>query len=122
MRDCCYERDTGTAIGDFGERDSGDNHLNEPRTGMSFNENLKNLITQSMRGTRLTSSSGFKRRSSDQRGNENSIRSEIANLSKISIAHRVTWHLRLLRQLKCLTALKPVSGSQNDTNTTLLTC
>ena len=22
------------------------------------------------------------------------------------MAHRVTWHLRLLRQLKCLTALK----------------
>ena len=38
MRDRCYERDTG--IGDFEERDSGDNHLNEPRSGMSFDENL----------------------------------------------------------------------------------
>ena len=27
--DCYYERDTG--IGDFEERDSGNNHLNEPR-------------------------------------------------------------------------------------------
>ena len=38
MRDCYYERDTG--IGDFEERDSGHNHLNEPRTGMSDVENL----------------------------------------------------------------------------------
>ena len=38
MRDRCYERNTG--IGDFEERDSGDNHLNEPRSGMSFDENL----------------------------------------------------------------------------------
>ena len=38
MRDCYYERDTG--IGDFEERDSGNNHLNEPRTRMSVGENL----------------------------------------------------------------------------------
>ena len=31
MRDCYHERDTG--IGDFGERDSGNNHLNEPMAG-----------------------------------------------------------------------------------------
>ena len=37
MRDCYYERDTG--IGDFEERDSGNNHLNEPRTGMFDVEN-----------------------------------------------------------------------------------
>ena len=29
-----------TGIGDFEERDSGNNHLNEPRTGMSVEENL----------------------------------------------------------------------------------
>ena len=39
--DCYYERDTG--IGDFEERDSGNNHLNEPRTGMSVNESLYRL-------------------------------------------------------------------------------
>ena len=38
MRDCYYERDTG--IGDFEERDSENNHLNESRTGMSIDENL----------------------------------------------------------------------------------
>ena len=31
MRDCYYELDMG--IGDFEERESGNNHLNEPRTG-----------------------------------------------------------------------------------------
>ena len=31
MWDYCHERDTG--IGDFEERDSRNNHLNEPRTG-----------------------------------------------------------------------------------------
>ena len=38
MRDCCYERDKG--IGDFEGRDSGNNHLNEPRTGNSVDANL----------------------------------------------------------------------------------
>ena len=38
MRDCYYERDT--VFDDFKERDSGNNHLNEPRTGMSVDENL----------------------------------------------------------------------------------
>ena len=38
MRDCSYERDTG--IGNFEERDLGNNHLNEPRTGMSVDEDL----------------------------------------------------------------------------------
>ena len=38
MQDSNIEGDTG--IGDFEERDSGDNHLNEPRTEMSVDENL----------------------------------------------------------------------------------
>ena len=38
MRDCYYEWNTG--ISDFEERNSGNNHLNEPRTGMSVDENL----------------------------------------------------------------------------------
>ena len=38
MWDCYHERDSG--IGDFEERDSGNNHLNEPRTGTSVDENL----------------------------------------------------------------------------------
>ena len=37
MRDCYYEQNTG--ISDFEERDSGNNHLNELRTGMSVDEN-----------------------------------------------------------------------------------
>ena len=45
MRDCFHERDLG--IGDFEERDSGNNHLNEPRTGMSVDEDLRNLSSQS---------------------------------------------------------------------------
>ena len=38
MRDCHHERDS--RIGDFEERYAGNSHLNEPRTGMSANENL----------------------------------------------------------------------------------
>ena len=38
MRDFCYERDKG--IGDFEGWDSGNNHLNEPRTGKSVDANL----------------------------------------------------------------------------------
>ena len=38
MRDCYYEWNTG--IGDSEEQDSGNNHLNEPSTGMSVDENL----------------------------------------------------------------------------------
>ena len=53
MRDSYYERDT--RIGDFEERDSGNNHLNEPRTGMSVEENLwRKLYSQSMKSTRRT--------------------------------------------------------------------
>ena len=38
MRDCFYKR--GTGIGDFDERDLGNNHFNELRTGMSVDENF----------------------------------------------------------------------------------
>ena len=38
MWDCYHKRDS--VIDDFEERDSGNNHLNEPRTGMSVDENL----------------------------------------------------------------------------------
>ena len=38
MRDCYHERDSG--ISDFEERDSGNNRLNKPRTGMYVDENL----------------------------------------------------------------------------------
>ena len=38
IRDCYHERDT--RIGDFVERDSGNNPLNEPRTVMSVDEKL----------------------------------------------------------------------------------
>ena len=38
MRDCYYER--GTGIGDFEQWDTGNSHLNEPRTEMAVDENL----------------------------------------------------------------------------------
>ena len=38
MQDCYHERDSG--IGDFEERDSGNNHFDGPRIGMSVDENL----------------------------------------------------------------------------------
>ena len=38
MRDCYHEWDS--EIGAFKERDSGNNHLNKPRTGMSVDENF----------------------------------------------------------------------------------
>ena len=38
MQDCYHERDSG--IGDFEERDSGNNHFDEPRIEMSVDENL----------------------------------------------------------------------------------
>ena len=38
MRDCYYEQDT--RISNFEKQDSGNNLLNEPRTGMSADENL----------------------------------------------------------------------------------
>ena len=38
------------------------------------------------------------------------------------MAHKVKWHVRLLRQLKCITALKTPSKPQNYTDMTLLTC
>ena len=37
-RDCYYKR--GTGIGDFEEWDTGNSHLNEPRTEMAVDENL----------------------------------------------------------------------------------
>ena len=76
MQDCYYERDT--EIGDSEEQDSGNNHLNEPRTGMSVDENfLKKWIFSVMKSTRHTGSLQL------LRGNENYIRSQVANLSKI---------------------------------------
>ena len=38
MRHCYNEWDKG--ISNFEEQDSGNNHLNEPRTGMSVDENF----------------------------------------------------------------------------------
>ena len=40
------------------------------------------------------------------RGNENYIRSEVANLQKPSMAHWASGHVRLLSFFKCLMALK----------------
>ena len=67
---------------------------------------MENLITQSMRGTRLTSSSGFKRRSSDQLGNKNSIRSEIPKFIKNlnspqgNVASKIAASIKMLNSLE----------------------
>ena len=64
MRDCYYEQNMGISDFDDEERDSGNNLLNEPRTGMSVDENfMKKLILSFMKSTRHTGSPAFKRRS-----------------------------------------------------------
>ena len=84
MQDSYHERDSG--IGDFEERDSGNNHFDEPRIGMSVDENL---FSHSQKSIRRTGFLAFRRRSSCSVtlellcGNENYIRSEVANLPKI---------------------------------------
>ena len=91
MRDCYYERDTG--IGDFEVRDSGNNHLNELRTGMSVDENEKHQVKRLRSGCYCA---GMKIISE----------AKLPIYQKSSMAHRATRHVRLLRQLKCLTASK----------------
>ena len=112
MQDCYHERDSG--IGDFEERDSGNNHLNKPRTGMSVDKNLwRNWSFQSTKSTRQRGSLASGRWS----GCSATLLSYCAAIKiiseakfpiyqKSSMAQRVTRHLRLLRQLKCLTASK----------------
>ena len=56
------------------------------------------------------------------RGNEIISGAKLTIYQNSSMAHSVTRHLRLLRQLKWLTALKTSSKSQNYTYITLLTC
>ena len=90
MRDCYYERDTG--IGDFEVRDSGNNHLNDLRTGMSLDENEKHQAKR--------------RRSGYCAGMKIISEAKLPIYQKSSMAHRATRHVRLLRQLKCLTASK----------------
>ena len=82
-----------------------------------------------MKGTWRRGSLAFKRRSGCSATlfsycAEKTILSEVklSIYQKSSMACKVTWHLWLLRQLKCLTALKTPSKSQNYTNMTLLTC
>ena len=84
MRDCYYERDTG--IGDFEVRDSGNNHLNELRTGMSVDENEKHQAKRLRSGCYCA---GMKIISE----------AKLPIYQKSSMAHRATRHVRLLRQL-----------------------
>ena len=112
MRDCFYKR--GTEIGDFDERDLGNNHFNELRTGMSVDENLwRNWSSQSTKSTRRTGSLAFRRRSgcSATLFNYCTAMKSISEAKlpinqKSSMSHRVARYLWLLRQLKCLTALR----------------
>ena len=78
MQDCYYKRETG--IGDFERRDSGNIHLNKPRTGMSVDENLPEEIDllSLWKAPGEQAAAGL-----FMRGNVNYIRSEAANLSKI---------------------------------------
>ena len=86
MWDSWYERDTG--MGDFEERDSGNNHLNKLRTGMSVDENL--IVKKLIFSVRVKYQANWRRSGCSAadtlqllRGNENCIRSEVANLPKI---------------------------------------
>ena len=87
MRDCYYERDTG--IGDFEERDSGNNHSNR-ETGCPLTrvyEEINLLSHEKHQANRLSNIQEAVGLLSDTlqllRGKENYIRSEVANLSKI---------------------------------------
>ncbi|RMX43711.1 hypothetical protein pdam_00006341 [Pocillopora damicornis] len=84
MRDCYCERDTG--IGDFEEQDSGNTHLNEQRTRMSHRRS-------GCSATLFSYCAGM------------TIISEAKSpiYQKPSMAHRETWHRRVLRQLIRLT-------------------
>ena len=103
---------------------------NEPRTGMSIDENVwRNWSSQSMKSTRRTGAQAFKRRSGLSvtvfklgAGMKILPEAKLPVYQKSSMAHRATWYLRLLRQLKCLTALKTSSKSLNYTDMTLVTC
>ena len=81
MRDCFYERDT--AIGYFEERNSGNDHLNEPRTVM---KKLIFSVHEKHQANRLSRIQGAVGLFSDTlellRDNENYIRGEVANLPK----------------------------------------
>ena len=99
---------------------------------MSVDENLlKNIdwSSQSMRSTRRTGSIAFKRWSSWSAtlfnycaGMKIIPEARLPIYQKFSMAHKVTWHLRVLRQLKCLPALKTSRKPQNYTDMTLLIC
>ena len=89
MRDCYHERDT--SIGDFEVRDSGNNHLNEPRTDIRCREFMMKLIFsfhEKHQAQRLSSIQEAIGLFSDTlqllRANDNYIRSEfeVANLPK----------------------------------------
>ena len=83
---------------------------------MSDVENLwRNWSSQSMKSTRRRGYTriAFKRRSGCPATHFNYcagmtviLEAKLPIYEKPSMAHRVTWHLRLLRPLKCLTALK----------------
>ena len=97
-----------------GNWDLGNNHFNELRAGMSVDVNFwRNWSSQSTKSTRRTGSLAFRRRS----GCSATLFNYCATMKSISeaklpinqkssISHRVARYLWLLRQLKCLTALR----------------
>ena len=100
----------GHGKGRFWGRDSGNNHLKEPRTGISVHENLlRNWYSQFIKKHQANR---------QQSGPSATLFSYCAGMKiiseaklpiyqKSSMAYRVARHLRLLCQLKYLTALKP---------------
>ena len=108
MWDSWYERDTG--MGDFEERDSGNNHLNKPRTGMSVDENL--IVKKLIFSVREKYQANQRRSGCSATHFSYCVGMKIVSEAKLPIyqksstAHRVTRHLKLLLLLKCLTALK----------------
>ena len=89
MRDCCNERDAG--IGDFEERDSRNNHFKRTENrDVRWREWMMKLIFsvhEKHQAHKLTSIQGAVGLVSETpqllRGNENSMRSEVASLPKI---------------------------------------
>ena len=129
MRDCYHERDTGICY--FEERDSGNNHFKRTKNrDIRRPENVwRTWSSQSTKSTRCTGSLAFKRRSGWSATLFNyCVWMKILSEAKLPVyqkcwmAHKVTWHLRLLRQLKCLTALKTPSKCLNSTDMAFVTC
>ena len=112
MRDCYYEQNTGISDFDDEERDSGNNLLNEPRIGMSVDENLwRNWSSQSWKAPgiqapqHLRGGRAAQWHSSDIAREWKLYQKRSCRFIKILNGHRVTWS-KTAASIECLTTLK----------------